>query len=167
MKGKVKSLSEVMAVANKYARSDKTRDASDGEEEEVAAKGKKNSNKPQQQQTSHNNASQNKRKSEDGHSGLVANTRGGFRGQRGRGRGYGSRPINMQEVFNRPCDLHATGDGRPADHTKAQCHYYKKWKEESQHNGGIPTKKTLVRLITQILGSTTQVTPGKRGSITQ
>jgi len=46
MKDKVKSLSEVMAAANKYASSDKTRDASDGEEEEVAAKGKKNSNKP-------------------------------------------------------------------------------------------------------------------------
>ena len=45
MKDKVKSLSEVMAAANKYASSDKTRDASDGEEEEAAAKGKKNPNK--------------------------------------------------------------------------------------------------------------------------
>ena len=42
----------------------------------------------------------------------------------------------MEEVFNRPCNLHTGGDGRPADQTKAQCNYYKKWKEESQHNRG-------------------------------
>ena len=70
-----------MVAANKYAASDKTRDASDGEEEEAAAKGKKNISKPQQQQASHNSVNQNKRKSEDGRSGLVANTRRGFRGQ--------------------------------------------------------------------------------------
>ena len=67
MKDKVKSLSEVMAAANKYASSDKTKDASDGEEEETAGKGKKTSSKPQQQ-ASNSNASYNKRKNEEGNS---------------------------------------------------------------------------------------------------
>jgi hypothetical protein len=127
MKDKVKSLSEVMAAANKYASSDKTRDASDGEEEENTGKGKKASSKPQQQQASNANASYNKRKNEEGNSGLVANTNTRYKQSSGRGRNF--HPVNLEEVFNRPCDIHIGKDGKPPNHTKAQCYHYKKWKD--------------------------------------
>ena len=56
----------------------------------------------------------------------------------------------MEEVFNRPCDIHIGKDGKPPNHTKAQCYHYKKWKdgqplntnfnhqnnEEGKHGGG-------------------------------
>ena len=38
-------------------------------------------------------------------------------------------PNKCKGIFDVPCDLHRRRDGRPASHTKAQCHYYRRWKE--------------------------------------
>jgi hypothetical protein len=35
----------------------------------------------------------------------------------------------LEEVFNRPCDIHIRRDGKPSSHSKAQCYHYKKWKD--------------------------------------
>ena len=40
-----------------------------------------------------------------------------------------SLPNRAKGIFDSPCDLHRRRDGRPAGHTKAQCHYYRRLKE--------------------------------------
>ena len=48
---------------------------------------------------------------------------------KGQGRCKELLPNSIKGVLDIPCDLHRRRDGRPASHTKAQCHYYRRWRE--------------------------------------
>jgi len=54
---------------------------------------------------------------------------------------------STEDASDGPCDLHRRRDGRPASHTKAQCHYYRRWKEsdtwDATHNRPMLYKGTV------------------------
>ena len=154
VKDKVKSLSEVMAAANKYASSDKTRDASDGEEEEAAAKGRKtptSSTSSKRTTTTRIKTNAKAKMVTQGSSPIrVEDSEASVEGAEDTAPG--------QSICKKFSTDHATFTRQVMDGQRIiprrSATITRSGKKRANTTGEIPTKKTLVRLITQILGST-------------